>query len=141
MDGVVRSIGRRLPLRVLSLVVPALRMDYRHAEATVAAFRRAGRAVLAGTDANDEPGAPCQVPYGVSLHDELERLVAAGLTPAEALRAATARPAEIFGLGDRGVIAAGRRADLVLVDGDPTRDITATRAIRGVWIGGARVRG
>ncbi|MCY1143677.1 amidohydrolase family protein [Actinoplanes sp. Pm04-4] len=140
MDGVARSIGRRLPVRALSLLVPALRMDYRHAVATVAAFRRAGQVVLAGTDANDEPGAPCRVPYGISLHDELERLVSAGLTATEALRAATVQPAETFGLHDRGVIAAGRRADLVLVDGDPTRDITATRAIRGVWIGGARVR-
>ena len=58
-----------------------------------------------------------------------------------------AAPAEVaplimtaFGLTDRGVIAPGRRADLVLVDGDPTRDISATRNIRGVWIGGSRVK-
>ncbi|WP_433040860.1 amidohydrolase family protein [Dactylosporangium sp. CS-033363] len=140
MDGVVGSIGRRLPIRLLSLFVPSMRMRYRHAEETVAAFHRAGRVVLAGTDANDEPNAPFQVPHGPSLHDELARLVAAGLTPVEALLGATARAAEVFRLPDRGVIAPGRRADLLLVGGDPTRDITATRDIRAVWIGGVLVR-
>src|SRR5450755_233236 len=48
--------------------------------------------------------------------------------------------ADTFGLTDRGVIALGRRADLVLVDGGHTRDISATRNIRGVWIGGRRVK-
>ena len=49
----------------------------------------------------------------------------AGLAPAEALRGATSLAADTFGLTDRGVIALGHRADLVLVDGDPTRDISA----------------
>ncbi|WNV83007.1 amidohydrolase family protein [Umezawaea sp. Da 62-37] len=141
MDGVVRSIGGRLRMRLLSLVVPAARMHYRHANATVALFHRSGKVVLAGTDANDDPRTPFQVPHGSSLHDELERLVGAGLTPVDALRAATSLAAETFGLTDRGAVLPGRRADLVLVEGDPTRDITATRAIRGVWIGGTRVGG
>jgi hypothetical protein len=63
----------------------------------------------------------------------LELLVNAGLTPAEALAAATSVPAKAFGLQDRGIIAPGKRADLVLVDGDPTSDIKATRKIEGVW--------
>ncbi|WP_394618942.1 amidohydrolase family protein [Lentzea sp. JNUCC 0626] len=139
MDGVVRSIGGQLKMRLLSLVVPAARMHYRHATATVDLFRRKGKVVLAGTDANDDPRTPFQVPHGSSLHDELDRLVGAGLTPVEALRAATSLAAETFGLTDRGAVLPGRRADLVLVEGDPTRDITATRRIRGVWIGGTRV--
>ncbi|MFF5075442.1 amidohydrolase family protein [Actinoplanes sp. NPDC000266] len=139
MKGVEQSIGRRLPVRVLSLAVPSLRMRYRHAEATVAAFRRAGRIVLAGTDANDNPLSPFQVPHGRALHEELERLVHAGLTPVEALRSATSSAAEVFGLTGRGTIATGQRADLVLVGGDPSRDITATRDIRGVWIAGTRI--
>ncbi|WP_428897708.1 amidohydrolase family protein [Parelusimicrobium proximum] len=49
-------------------------------------------------------------------------------------------PAEYFGLYDRGVIEARRRADLVLIDGDPTRDISATKNISAVWIKGQRVR-
>ncbi len=48
-------------------------------------------------------------------------------------------PAEHFALHDRGAIAPGLRADLVLLEADPTVDIGATRALRAVWIGGARV--
>lgn len=69
--------------------------------------------------------------YGASLHDELRLLTVAGWTPAEALRAATALPAQRFGLADRGRIEPGRRADLVLVGGDPT--ISDTLSIRAVW--------
>jgi hypothetical protein len=87
--------------------------------------------ILAGTDAGN-PGTA----HGVSLHGELALLVRAGLTPAPALTAATAAPAQRFGLRDRGRIAVGQRADLLLVDGDPTRDITATRAIDTVWKNG-----
>jgi hypothetical protein len=60
-------------------------------------------------------------------------LVAAGLKPTDALAAATSVTADAFGLRDRGRIAPGRRADLVLVDSDPTTEITATRKIAGVW--------
>lgn len=139
MRGVEQSIGRKLPIRVLSLFVPAVRMRYRYAEATVAAFRRAHRTVLAGTDANDNPHSPFNVAHGRALHEELERLVGAGLTPIEALRGATSAAAETFRLPGRGTIAAGQRADLVLVGGDPSRDITSSRNIRGVWIAGSRV--
>jgi hypothetical protein len=60
-------------------------------------------------------------------------LVAAGLTPVEALISATSAPARAFHLDDRGQIAAGKRADLLLVKGDPTTDIKATRDIVAVW--------
>ena len=99
---------------------------------------RAGVPILAGTDANDLPG-PAAVPHGSSLHHELELLVDAGLTTVDALRAATTRPARYFGLADRGVVEPGRRADLVLVDGDPLHDIKATQAIRRVWCAGTEV--
>jgi imidazolonepropionase-like amidohydrolase len=87
-----------------------------------------GISVLAGTDAPN-PG----VVHGVSIHRELELLVDSGLTAVQALAAATAVPAAVFGLADRGRIAAGLRADLLLVEGDPTRDIRLTRDIKGVW--------
>lgn len=64
-----------------------------------------------------------------------------GYTPVESLRAATSLPASLFGLDDRGAVAVGRRADLLLVDGEPTVDITATRAVLGVWIGRERIDG
>lgn len=140
MQGIAHSVGGRLPLRVLSLFVPALRMNYLHATSAVATFRRAGKPVLVGTDANDDRASPFRPPYGESLHEELGRLVDAGLTPAEALQGATLLAAEAFGLHDRGAITPGRRGDVVLVAGDPSRDIAATRDIRGVWIGGARIR-
>ncbi|SES29720.1 amidohydrolase family protein [Lentzea albida] len=113
---------------------------YEHARDTVTRFREAGIRVLAGTDANSAPGAPFAPKHGESLHHELGLLVAAGLTPAEALAAATSLPARTFGLDDRGVVAQGGRADLVLVGGDPVEDITATRNTTAVWIAGERVR-
>ncbi len=114
--------------------------DYAHARATVTAFHRAGIKILAGTDANSAPASPARIPHGEALHDELRLLVEAGLTPVEALRSATVEAAAFFGFTDRGIIEAGRRADLLLIDGDPTQDISATRAIRGVWVAGERVR-
>lgn len=63
-------------------------------------------------------------------------LVAAGLSATKALTAATAAPADVFWLSDRGRIAKGLRADLVLVSGDPATDIDAIAAIAGVWKNG-----
>lgn len=140
MDGVVQAIGGKLRFRLLSVVVSALRMRYEHAESTVALFLSSGKVVLAGTDANEDGHAPFSPPHGESLHEELERLVHAGLTPDEALQGATSLAASTFGLTDRGTITPGLRADLVLCAGDPSLDITATRDIRGVWIAGTRVR-
>jgi len=93
-------------------------------------LRAAGVPILAGDYASNF-GA-----YGVGLHGELELLVRAGLTPAEALTAATLAPARAFRLADRGRIAPGARADLVLVDGNPLVDITATRAIVRIFKNG-----
>jgi imidazolonepropionase-like amidohydrolase len=87
-----------------------------------------GAPVLAGTDAGAGAAG-----HGASMHRELELLVMAGLTPVEALAAATSVPAKHFGLADRGRIAPDLRADLLLVRGDPTTDILATRDIAGVW--------
>jgi imidazolonepropionase-like amidohydrolase len=113
--------------------------SYEAARASVTVLYRAGVPILAGTDANAEAGRPARISHGRSLHHELELLVDAGLTAVDALRAATSRPARYFGLGDRGVIEPGRRADLVLIDGNPLRDIEATRVIRRVWCGGTPV--
>jgi imidazolonepropionase-like amidohydrolase len=87
--------------------------------------------ILAGTDQHNPGTAP-----GASLHGELEILVEAGLKPVQALKAATSATAKAFRLTDRGRIAPGLRADLLLVEGDPTVDITATRNIVAVWKAG-----
>ena len=101
---------------------------------TVKALKAAGVRILTGTDCGN-PGTT----HGASVHRELVLLVAAGLTRLEALAATTFETAATFGLTDRGRIAPGLRADLVLVDGDPTVDITATRKIVGVWKQGKRI--
>lgn len=119
IDNLRRGIGERPPL------------SYGHAEAAVRTLSAAGVPILAGTDAPN-PGTA----HGVSIHRELELLVRAGLTPIAALVAATSEPAKQFRLADRGRIARGLRADLLLVRGDPTTDITATRDIVAVWKGG-----
>ena len=107
---------------------------YSAAEEAVRQLRAAGVPILAGTDAPN-PGTS----HGASLHLEMELLVRAGLTPAEALASATSIPAKQFRLADRGRIAPGLRADLLLVRGDPTTDIKATRNIVGVWKQGVKL--
>lgn len=92
------------------------------------ALRHAGVPILAGTDAGN-----AGTQYGASLHHELAALVDAGLSPREALVAATSAPAKAFRLGRRGQIAKGYKADLVLVEGNPLQDIGATRRIVEVW--------
>lgn len=105
-----------------------------NARGSVRRLHAAGVRILAGTDAPN-PGTT----QGASLHGELAWLVSAGLTPTEALVAATSAPADAFGLSDRGRVAPGKRADLVLLEGDPTADIRATRAIVAVWKNGTRI--
>lgn len=112
---------------------------YEPAVDSVSALHRAGVPVLVGTDANQTPAAPASPPMGASLHDELALLVEAGLTPVEALRGATSLAGDHFGLRDRGRLASGMRADVVLLAEDPTADTTAIRGIRGVWIQGEPV--
>jgi imidazolonepropionase-like amidohydrolase len=114
--------------------LPAFRADLARRTAVLRRFHEAGGAVTAGSDA----GVRFVVP-GSSLHEELELLTAAGLSPGAALRAATGTAAALLGRPDLGVIAPGKLADLVLVAGDPTADITATRNVRLVLRGGAIV--
>lgn len=99
--------------------------------ANVRRLHAAGVPILAGTDAPVRANA-----NGVSMLSELSHLVGAGLSPTAALAAATSVPAREFGLTDRGRVAAGLRADLVLVEGDPTTDITDMRAIAAIWKNG-----
>lgn len=122
-DTLTGEMPARIP--VFRAQVPAISVRMLH---------DAGVEILAGSDAPN-PGTA----QGATLHEELELLVAAGLRPVEALAAATSRPARRFSLPDRGRVAPGARADLLLVDGDPSADILATRAIVSIWKNGARV--
>jgi hypothetical protein len=99
-------------------------------DSLVRALVGVGAGVMAGTDTP---------PLGFALHRELEELVRAGLTPYQALEAATINPARFFGREDGGgTVRAGSPADLVLLEGNPLEDIRNTRKIvglvrRGEW--------
>ena len=109
--------------------------------ANAADLRKAGVDLLIGTDVTAAP-----VPslggraHGASAHHELQLFVMAGFSPLEALRCATSIPAKRFGLQDRGNIAEGARADLLLVEGDPAIDISETLNIKTIWRRGSCFR-
>jgi imidazolonepropionase-like amidohydrolase len=98
----------------------------------VGAMRRAGVRFMSGTDVGN--------PYvysGFSLHDELRLLVKAGLSPLQALQAATLNPAQFLNVADSlGTLEAGKLADLVLLDADPLADIGNIGRIRAVVLNG-----
>jgi imidazolonepropionase-like amidohydrolase len=104
--------------------------------AALRSLRDAGAKLVAGSDASHVS----PVGFGISLHRELEILKDAGLSGTETLATATSNAADAFRLRDRGRIAVGLRADLVLVRGDPTTDILATRDIQRVWKVGLETR-
>ena len=111
---------------------------YPNAEAAVGLLHSLGVPILAGTDASDAPFVP-KIRHGSALHQELELLVQAGLTPIEALQGATSRLADVFGLPQGGRIAPGAPADLVLMEGRPDRDISDTKNIRQIWVDGTPI--
>ena len=115
-------------------------MDYEHCRVSVKKMHDAGVTILAGTDSNNIEGAPAHPQHGESIARELELLVQAGMSTVEAIRSATVETAKQFSwLNDRGVIEPGRRADLVLIDGDPIQDIGAVRKVQRVWCRGVEV--
>ena len=107
--------------------------------ATVGALHAAGVDILTGTDVSMPVPHLGGLAHGASVHHELQLLVQAGLSTTEALRSATSVPAQRFGLEDRGRIQPGYRADLVLIDGDPTTDIGDSLSIRDIRRRGARL--
>jgi len=99
----------------------------------VNAMRRAGIPFLAGTDT--PPGV--YIFPGFSLHEELQRFVAAGFSPMEALQTATLNPAKFLAMDDQlGTIEKGKVADLVLLDANPLDDIRNTQKIAAVIVNG-----
>ena len=131
MKGIVETIKQRNPM------IP---FDYNYVRQTVSLMHECGVTLMAGTDSNmNDPTTPFSAPYGISLLNELGLMVDAGLTPVEALQSATSIPSGYWGLNDRGIIKAGNRADLLLVDGDPITDIYAIKNIKHVWISGDEI--
>jgi hypothetical protein len=115
-----------------SATLPVRRRELQKYKDLVGMLHRAGVPILAGTDT------PCPyVPPGFSMHQELELLVESGMPPAAVLQAATIEGARGLKQGDQlGSIEAGKRADLVILDGDPLADIRNTRKIHRVVRGG-----
>jgi hypothetical protein len=124
--------------RIPGLIPPwMVRLWVRHPEFNrelLAALHRQGVPIMAGTDAL---GAPFVIP-GHSLHRELALLGESGLTPYQVLWTATVGPARFLGLEHEfGTVAEGKRADLVLVDCDPTKDLACLARPEGVMVRGA----
>jgi imidazolonepropionase-like amidohydrolase len=95
---------------------------------------KAGARLVLGTDTGIEPGHT----FGSGEHLELARWVDLGLTPADAIVAATSRPAQLFGLTDMGSIAPGKRASFIVLDANPLDDIHNTRKINAVYLDGKK---
>jgi imidazolonepropionase-like amidohydrolase len=134
------SVPTLTKMRAVAHSYPKTR-SYSAARDTVRLLNSMSVPILAGSDGGYMAGIPAPVPFGSSVHLEMELLVEAGLSTIQALQAATSLPAKYFGLTDRGVIAPGMRADLLLIDGDPIADIKATRRIKKVWLAGVEFTG
>jgi len=130
------ALTRRLTGETPPPIPAPVRQNIEPELAAVRSLVEAGATLLAGTDPPNGT-----VVHGVSLHRELELLVKAGLTPVQALAAATSNAADAFRLRDRGRIVSGAWADLELVQGDPSTDITATRAMLKIWRSGVDLIG
>ena len=113
----------------------AFRRSRRRQDQFVREYKRAGGAIAAGSDAANQLLIP-----GYSLHEEMSLLVAAGLTPLEAITAATRRGAQLLRADSLGMLAPGKVADLVVLNGNPARNIAATRNIAMVMIRGRMIR-
>jgi imidazolonepropionase-like amidohydrolase len=113
----------------------AFRRSRRRQDQFVREYRRAGGAIAAGSDAANQLLIP-----GYSLHEEMSLLVAAGLSPLEAITAATRRGAQLLQADSLGMVAPGKVADLVVLNGNPASNISATRNIAMVILRGRVIR-
>lgn len=127
------KIGRAAQMRFVNDAESDLREELlAKSEALVAQMQESGVHLLAGTDTPAPDVAP-----GFALHEELALLVEAGLSPMQALQAATSSAARFLGRqDDSGTVAAGKYADLVLLDANPLENIRDTRKIRAVVVRG-----
>lgn len=126
-ERMARFETRTVPTLVKLRAQPGEKDIYPKLTQLLVRMQRAGVGILSGSDSDKNE----------ALHDELELLVAAGLTSAEALRSATIEPAKFFDATETmGVVDKGKTADLVLLDADPLADIHNTRKISAVVVAG-----
>jgi len=110
------------------------RQNYAILQKSVAKLAAAGARVILGCDTGLEDH-----PFGFAEQKELQMMAEAGMTPAQVVVAATGRSAGYLGLNDRGVIAPGKRADLLVLDANPLDDIRNTRRIFAMYLAGKEV--
>ncbi|ORY11712.1 hypothetical protein BCR34DRAFT_483681 [Clohesyomyces aquaticus] len=133
VEGLIGEKEKGNMCKCMSFAAKTGKVEY--AYESVRMLREAGIDIVCGSDA---AGPAVGTAWGLSVHHELYLFVhEVGMTPEEALRSATSVPARRFGFTDRGRLAEGLNADLLLVEGNPLEDIDATLNIRGVWRGGA----
>jgi imidazolonepropionase-like amidohydrolase len=94
-----------------------------------------GARIVLGTDTGIQPGHT----FGTGDHHEIARWVRLGLSPADAIVAATSRPAQLLGIDDMGTIAVGKSADFIVLDANPLDDIRNTRKIASVYLRGRMI--
>ena len=110
------------------------RQNYAILQKSVAKLSAAGARIILGSDTGLEDH-----PFGFAEQKELQMMAEAGMTPAQVIVAATSRSAAFLGVVDRGVIAPGKRADLLVLDANPLDDIRNTRRIAGMYLAGKEV--
>jgi imidazolonepropionase-like amidohydrolase len=110
------------------------RQRYTILQRTVAKLAKAGAKIALGSDTGIQDH-----PFGITDHRELELLVEAGMTPMQALVAATSSSAAYVKLADEGALAAGKRANFIVLDANPLDDITNTRSIARVFVRGREI--
>ena len=123
------SFGRRDPA-----AAERAAQSYARMERSLARLHAASASLVLGSDSGVQDHI-----FGFSAHRELELMVAGGLSPMEAIVTATSRSADRLGLADTGRLAAGARADFIVLDADPLDDITNTRRIDAVYLQGEAV--
>jgi imidazolonepropionase-like amidohydrolase len=142
LNGPARdAIGAELVAKILGAYggrtaaqASAARERYAILQRSLAKLSAAGARIVLGGDTGLQDD-----PFGFAEHRELELMVEAGMTPMQAIVAATSRGADYLRLRDSGVLAPGKRADFLVLDGNPLDDITNTRRIVDVFIRGLRI--
>ena len=97
--------------------------------------------MIAGSDSTEkDPDPPSEVPYGISLLNELQYQHEAGMSNFECLMSATSAPAKFFSIDDVGIIEDGRRADFLIIGGNPLENLRDIFNISSIWLEGKKIK-